>query len=174
VERTPSRADTLLGRYVVLERRTFAALVATTCLLACGGAAPRGAATPSHEVAAVDDPDAAPTPTAADLQILRRADALLSDPSRWNHGGDRECVADAPSWNLYCVLHRASLDVTGSFQHRSAAMQEVRWVVDDRTRGMTLEHRLMGYNNLPTTSFADIKAVLAEAARRLEAKLAPK
>ena len=77
----------------------------------------------------------------------------------------------AQSWNLYCVVHRASLDVTHKFEHRSAAMQEVRWVVDDRTRGIELQHRLMDYNNLPTTTFADIKAVLAEAITRLEAKV---
>src|SRR5262249_39800884 len=72
-------------------------------------------------------------------------------------------------WNLYCALHRASLDVTGTFQHRSAAMQEVRWVVDERTHGKDLEHRLMDYNNLPETTLTEIKRVLTEARRRLEA-----
>ena len=118
-----------------------------------------------------DDADVEPTPTMADLNVLRRADTLLSDPSAWNHFGDRDCDAAAHSWNLYCVLHRASLDVMGVACHRSAAMQEVRWVVDDRTRGVDLAHRLMDYNNLPTTTFADIKGVLAEAIRRLAAKL---
>ena len=55
--------------------------------------------------------------------------------------------------------------------HRSAAMQEVRWVVEDRTRGVDLAHRLMDYNNLPTTTFADIKGVLADAIQRLRGKL---
>jgi hypothetical protein len=118
-----------------------------------------------------DESDVAPTPTMTDLAVLRHADALLSGPSAWNHFGDRECDAAARSWNLYCVLHRASLDVMGVACHRSAAMQEVRWVVDDRTRGVELAHRLMDYNNLPTTTFADIKGVLAEAIQRLSAKL---
>ncbi len=118
-----------------------------------------------------DQSDIAPTPTRADLDVLRRADALLSAPSAWNHFGDRDCDATARSWNLYCVLHRASLDVMGAACHRSAAMQEVRWVVDDRTRGVDLAHRLMDYNNLPTTTFADIKGVLAEAIQRLSGKL---
>lgn len=118
-----------------------------------------------------DQSDIAPTPTMADLDVLRRADALLSEPSAWNHLGDRDCDATARSWNLYCVLHRASLDVMGVACHRSAAMQEVRWVVDERTRGVDLAHRLMDYNNLPTTTFADIKGVLAEAIQRLRAKL---
>jgi hypothetical protein len=118
-----------------------------------------------------NDSDAAPTPTATDLQILRRADALLSDASAWNHFGDRTCDRSARSWNLFCVLQRASVDVTGSFQHRSAALQEVRWVVEERTRGIPLSHRLMEFNNLPATTFADIKSVLADATRRLDAKL---
>jgi len=118
-----------------------------------------------------DESDVAPTPTKADLEVLRRADAMLSAPSAWNHFGDRDCDATARSWNLYCVLHRASLDVMGAACHRSAAMQEVRWVVDDRTRGIDLAHRLMDYNNLPTTTFADIKGVLAEAIQRLSGKL---
>ncbi|HTQ43892.1 MAG TPA: hypothetical protein VMI75_14115 [Polyangiaceae bacterium] len=118
-----------------------------------------------------DQSDAAPPPTMADLNVLRRADALLSEPAAWNHFGERDCDAMARSWNLYCVLHRASLDVTGLACHRSAAMQEVRWVVDDRTRGIDLAHRLMDYNNLPTTTFADIKGVLAEAIQRLSGKL---
>ena len=118
-----------------------------------------------------DPSDVAPVPTIEDIQILRRADTLLSDASKWNHFGDRECDPVAQSWNLYCVVHRASVDVTHRFEHRSAAMQEVRWVVDDRTRGIELQHRLMDYNNLPTTTFADIKAVLADAITRLEAKV---
>jgi hypothetical protein len=107
----------------------------------------------------------------ADLDVLRRADALLADPSAWNHSGDRTCDAAARSWNLYCVLHRASLDVAGVACHRSAALQEVRSIVDDRTRGMDLAHRLMDYNNLPATTFADIKGVLAEAIARLAGRV---
>jgi hypothetical protein len=52
----------------------------------------------------------------------------------------------------------------------SAAMQEVRWIVDDRTRGIDLPHRLMDYNNLPSTTFAEIKSLLREAIERLSKK----
>jgi hypothetical protein len=131
-------------------------------------------ARPSHELRVCppdDQSDVAPEPTTTDLDVLRRADTLLSDPSAWNHSGDRDCDAAARSWNLYCVLHRASLDVIGVACHRSAAMQEVRWVVEERTRGVDLAHRLMDYNNLPTTTFGDIKGVLSEAIRRLAGKL---
>jgi hypothetical protein len=130
-----------------------------------------GCRAPAPRVAVPDDPDAAPIPTAIDVRVVQRAEVLLADPSAWRHAGDRDCAPEATSWNLYCVLERASLDVTGGFEHRSAALQEVRWVVDERTRGIELQHRLMDFNNLPTTSFADIKSVLAEAQRRLVAKV---
>jgi hypothetical protein len=118
-----------------------------------------------------DNSDGAPTPTTTDLAVLRRADDLLTSPSAWNHFGYRDCDASARAWNLYCVLYRASLDVIGRACHRSAAMQEVRWIVEDRTRGVDLAHRLMDYNNLPTTTFGDIKSLLQEAIRRLSRKL---
>ena len=146
---------------------------AIAVLVACGSGRARAAPTAPPEATAVpDDSNVAPTPTTKDLEILRRADALLTGESAWNHFGDRTCDPAARSWNLYCVLHRASLDVTGSFQHRSAALQEVRWVVEERTRGIELAHRLMDFNNMPTTTFADVKSVIADAARRLEAKIA--
>jgi hypothetical protein len=142
--------------------------IALVGLLACGSAPPP-AAPPAPTVP--DDPDAAPPPTATDIAILVRAEALLATASAWNHFGDRTCAAHAQAWNLYCVLERSSIDVTGAFQHRSAAFQEVRWVVDDRTRGIDLHHRLMDYNNLATTTFADIKGVIVEARQRLETKV---
>jgi hypothetical protein len=144
--------------------------IAIVSLEACGSGRQSGA--PPAVAASPNDSDVAPTPTTKDLEILRRADALLVDASAWNHFGDRTCDPAARSWNLYCVLHRASLDVTGSFEHRSAALQEVRWVVEERTRGIELAHRLMDFNNMPTTTFADVKSVLAEATRRLDAKIA--
>jgi hypothetical protein len=144
--------------------------IAIVSLEACGSGRQSGA--PPAVAALPNDSDVAPTPTTEDLEILRRADALLVDASAWNHFGDRTCDPAARSWNLYCVLHRASLDVTGSFEHRSAALQEVRWVVEERTRGIELAHRLMDFNNMPTTTFADVKSVLAEATRRLDAKIA--
>jgi hypothetical protein len=118
-----------------------------------------------------DDTEVAPTPTNTDLAVLRRADDLLSAPSAWSHAGDRECEPAARSFNLYCALHRASIDVVGVACHRSAALQEVRWIVDERTRGVDLAHRLMDYNNLPTTTFTDIKSALRDAIDRLSKEL---
>src|ERR1700735_5352801 len=149
----------------------------TVLLLLAGCASASAAPAPAHPPAQSvvcppdGDSDVAPSPTPTDLAVLRRADELLSGPTVWEHSGDRTCDPAARSWNLYCLLHRASLDVAGVACHRSAAMQEVRWVVDDRTRGIDLQHRLMDYNNLPTTTFADVKGGLAEAIQHMASKI---
>jgi hypothetical protein len=51
------------------------------------------------------------------------------------------------------------------------ALQEVRFAVEDATKGLEFENRLMDYNNLPSTRFEDIKHVLTVAAERVAAWL---
>jgi len=51
-------------------------------------------------------------------------------------------------------------------------MQEARFLIDDLTKNKDYDHRLMGYNNDPTTTFADIQKVFdlleARISKRLE------
>jgi hypothetical protein len=109
----------------------------------------------------------------SDLLILKRADALLADASKWNRHDTRVCKPADATWSLFCALHKASLEVAGEYEHRRAAMQEVRFVVEDVADKTKLGgHRLMGFNNLSTTTFADIKKVLRIARERVIAKLA--
>jgi hypothetical protein len=51
-------------------------------------------------------------------------------------------------------------------------MQEARFVVDSIAANRNYEHRLMNYNNDPTTTFADIQHVLRTAEANIEKKLA--
>ena len=51
------------------------------------------------------------------------------------------------------------------------ALQEVRFAIEDVTGGREFEHRLMDFNNLPETTFEDVKEVLAVARRRVAARL---
>jgi hypothetical protein len=106
-----------------------------------------------------------------DLRILERASAILSTEARWNRADDRDCPPRALAWSLFCALHDASLEVTGVYEHRRVCLQEVRFVVEDETRGRELEHRLMDWNNLPGTTFADVKRVLGVATERVRARL---
>jgi hypothetical protein len=105
------------------------------------------------------------------LLILKRADEILSDETKWNRKDDRTCRPEDKVWSLFCALQKASVEVLGKYDHRRVALQEVRFAVEDVTKGMEFEHRLMGYNNLPTTQFKDIKQVLKAATEKVAAKL---
>jgi len=117
--------------------------------------------------------------TAQDLQTLERAAALLGSESAWNRNDDRQCADDEAmdKRSLFCALQRASSDVYGSHDpykvadHRRVALQEVRFAVEEATRGRELNHRLMDFNNLPETTLADIQRVLAQATTRVQARL---
>jgi hypothetical protein len=65
--------------------------------------------------------------------------------------------SDAKTFSMYCVLEKATVEVTGSCEHRGAAMQEVRFVIEDLAPNHNYEHRLMNYNNDPTTTFTDVQ-----------------
>lgn len=117
--------------------------------------------------------------TVQDLQTLERASALLGSESAWNSNDDRRCADDEAmdKRSLFCALQRASADVYGSHDaskitdHRRVALQEVRFAVEEATRGRELSHRLMDFNNLPDTALADIQRVLAQATAGVRARL---
>ena len=107
--------------------------------------------------------------TTQDVQILEIANQLLSSETFWNRVDTRRCLPQATKLSLFCALRQACIQVLGSFHHRGTALQEVRFVIDER--GKDYEHRLMGFNNDPSTSFQDVKAVLSAAADRLRRSL---
>lgn len=113
--------------------------------------------------------------TVEDLRILDRADALLKDESAWNRRDDRQCDDDEAEgrWSLSCALDVACIEVLGQYDHTRAALQEVRFVVEEVTAGRQFEGRLMGFNNLPETRFADVKRVLSLARERVAKRLRP-
>ena len=107
-----------------------------------------------------DDSSVRPPVMKADLQIVRRARQILDSPSKWNRADNRECPAEAKTVSLYCALQKATIEVSGAAEHRGAALQEARFVIDEIAADREYAHRLMDYNNDPTTSFADIQEVL--------------
>lgn len=118
-----------------------------------------------------DDPDVRPPVTKADLRIVDRARQILNDSSKWNREDTRNCPANANSFSLYCALEKATKEVTGTFQHRSAAMQEARFVIDETAPRKKYEHRLMDYNNDPSTTFADIQKVFELMEQHIDERL---
>jgi hypothetical protein len=111
--------------------------------------------------------------TVADLEILERADALLADEASWNRRDDKQCEDDDKShkWSLYCAIEAACREVVGTCEHTRVASQEVRFAIEDVTRGKQFEGRLMGFNNLPETRFDDIKHALRVARERVQQRL---
>src|SRR5437763_140502 len=107
--------------------------------------------------------------TPNDLSIIEHAEALLSDSTKWNRRDDRECADDIASgkYSLYCALYKASIEVTGKFDHRSAAMEIVRYTVEKHYSSRVKDHRLMDWNNHSATTFAEVKAVLQEASAKI-------
>ena len=112
--------------------------------------------------------------TADGLQILNRANRILSTPAAWNRHDTRICNSTDRTWSLFCALQVAAVDVLGKESYRAVAIQEVRFVTEDLMKGMnvSIQHRLTDYNNLRSTRFEDIKRVLKVATDRVSARLA--
>ncbi len=136
-------------------------LGATALLMAFAAMAqsPAKPSVPATTAAAADDPDARPPVTEADLLIVRRARELLDAPAKWNCADNRKCPEKAKTYSLYCALQTATTEVGRNFEHRGAALQEMRFVIDEIAATRNYDHRLMDYNNDPTTSFADVQEV---------------
>jgi hypothetical protein len=113
--------------------------------------------------------------TAADLEILGRAEALLADVSSWNRDDDKVCDDDDRSrkWSLYCVLEAACRDAGVSCEHTQVASQEVRFAIEEVAPGAAMFEggRLTGFNNRPETRLEDVQAVLRIARQRVRARL---
>ena len=111
--------------------------------------------------------------TEDDFRIISRTKALLQNDQVWNRNDDRECADDESSGkrSLFCALQRATIEVLGEYDHRRVALQEVRFAIEDATRGHDFEHRLRDYNNLPQTKLSDIWRVLDVATERMRARV---
>ncbi len=118
------------------------------------------------------DSEVAPPVTAEDIRIVERAKTILSSPEKWNRADNRECPATATTFSLYCALERATIEISGRFEHRGAAMQEARFVIDDDlAKGNHYKHRLMDYNNDPKTTFADTRKFFQLVEEHIEKRL---
>jgi hypothetical protein len=105
-----------------------------------------------------------------DVPILERTLVLLQSENRWSKQGGLRCEPNGTSLSLYCALRQASLDVTGKFQFRTAALQEVRSVIDELYPDNSYMRRLVDFNNAPETSFEAMHDVLGQAIVNLKSK----
>ena len=110
-------------------RKTSARMLAAFLMLAAMLTA--GSRRGQTAAGAGDDPEARPPVSKADVRIVQRAREILKSPSVWNRADTRDCPADARTFSLYCALEKATNEVSGKFEHRGAAMQEARFVIDE-------------------------------------------
>jgi hypothetical protein len=155
--------DRRIGRFVV----AVGVVVTVSATFPLATEAQNTAVPSSNELERRDQPV-----TDEDLRILQRADKILASAAVWNRHDTRVCNPTDRTWSLFCALDKASLEVLGEYRHREGALQEVRFAVEDATKGIEFEHRLMDYNNLSSTEFEDIKHVLKVATDRVAARLA--
>jgi hypothetical protein len=66
-------------------------------------------------------------------------------------------------------MEKATIEVAGAFHHRRPALEIIRQIVDERTKNRPYEHRLMDYNNDPTTQLSDVQSLFFEALKRVRA-----
>jgi len=107
-------------------------------------------------------------PSDLDVKILERASTVIVSDAVWNRRDDRRCRPDARTWSIYCAVADATSEVTGGFHHRRPAMEIVREIIDARTKDRSYRHRMMDYNNDPTTTLADVRSLFAEALARVK------
>ncbi|HVT97857.1 MAG TPA: hypothetical protein VHE33_10135 [Acidobacteriaceae bacterium] len=106
-------------------------------------------------------------PNSLDAAIIRAAAKFLSSDRVWNRADNRRCAETATTWSIYCAMEKATQEVTGGFHHRRPALEAVREIVDERTKGRPYHHRLMDYNNDPTTHLSDVQSLFTEALARV-------
>lgn len=106
-------------------------------------------------------------PAEQDLDVLRRARALIGSEVEWDRADDRVCGPSDATYSLYCALAEATRMVDGQYQHRQPALQAVRQIVGQGWPDRIVEHRLMDFNNDPQTTYADLQAVFDRAEERL-------
>lgn len=104
-------------------------------------------------------------PSDLDREIVQRAAGILSSEAVWNRADTRKCHPSDTKWSIYCAMEKATIEVTGGFHHRRPALELVRRIVEQRSAGKPYKHRLMDYNNDPSTRFADVQSLFAEALR---------
>jgi hypothetical protein len=107
-------------------------------------------------------------PNTVDREILERAATIITSDEVWNRADNRKCPAAATTWSIYCAVERAQIDIVGAFHHRRPAGELVREIVEARTKDRKYSHRMMDYNNDPTTHLSDVKSLFAEAIARIK------
>lgn len=103
-----------------------------------------------------------PPVTEYDERIVSKTIDLLNQQHTLNKKDDRSCI-DETVLSLYCALVKSSLSVAGTFNHNSAALEQVRKEILVFSSRNDYAHILMDFNNSPDVSLDDAQTVLRRA-----------
>jgi hypothetical protein len=113
---------------------------------------------------------------AEDLQILKRADALISDPSKWNKNDVTDCDDDRAKgkYSLECALKTALQNVMDEWKDAPLSRPAIRLVMhkllEDENRRY-VSGMLTDWNNHPDTTFEDVKNLFSDCIEVIENQL---
>jgi hypothetical protein len=108
-----------------------------------------------------------------DLKILQKADAILSDSSKWNKNDNRKCDDDIANdrYSLYCALSKARLETIGKYERGKPALKIVEFTIKKYEQRRVVENPLSEWNNHPDTTFEELKKVLKESMDEVKKQL---
>lgn len=111
----------------------------------------------------------------ADLEILQRADALLSDSSKWNKNDDLNCDDQITSkkYSLRCALYTASKELVGGWENDPLrpAIRLVLLTLKKYENRRVVGNQLKEWNDHPDTTFEELKIVLKESIDEVKKQL---
>ena len=101
--------------------------------------------------------------TQTDVEVVRKAEAILDSPAKWNRASTPDCQQNAKTFGLYCAFEMASIAVIGRFDNDGAAINEARLLITNTApNGKKYTNRLIDYNNDPTVTFDDVQRLLKD------------
>jgi hypothetical protein len=107
-------------------------------------------------------------PDQDDLAIIKRATDLIPTTEKWNKQDNRQCVPGAQKLSLFCALTQATNEISGGVHYRQPAMQAVREELNLVDASRIRTHRIMDYNNHPSTTLEEIHALRQRAKAKVE------
>ena len=110
-----------------------------------------------------------------DLETLKRADALLSAPSKWskNHGDNCDDNIAKGKYSLGCSLRVASLEVVGEWEDdpQRPAMRLIKLTLEQDKNRRFVGNVVKEWNNHPDTKFEEVKELLRKCIDAIEKQL---
>jgi hypothetical protein len=112
------------------------------------------------------------TVTRTDIEIIKKVQAILDSPSKWDKSGTQNCTPAAKALGLYCAFKVASIAVTGEPDYDGPAIKEARQLISRAPNAAHYSERLEDYNKDPTITFEDLQRLLKTVETDLEKRMA--